>query len=448
MRPLLRPIVTLGLVFAFAPSSYCQPPSAPPAPVTLGPLLDAALANNRTMKIAEADAAIAADQARAARTHQWPNFDVQMFSGPVSAFDFTFRTGTFGAFPATGPVPPTETKVNSPLRVATFLQVQASQPLTQLWRVRLTVRQRELERDIMEERRRARAQTIASDVRRLFYAVLEAQSAVAAAEANVTLHRELLRLAQEKLAAQTAFHADVLVAQAELGRREHTRTSLRNSLATLRQQLGLLVGQDLDAAAPLTPVDDVPRTEIDLAGAQARARTQRPGLREAELRVQQAQHGVEAKRSERIPDISAVARFVGLDNLEVLPTSVTAIGLFATWQPFDWGRKRREISASTRVLAQSELTLEEARAQVRVEVDTHFRLLAEARDLVAVVELARQAANEQLTLVRVRFDAQSALRSDLLRAEAAAADAERDYRRALLQSWTAEADLQRTIGEM
>jgi outer membrane protein TolC len=300
----------------------------------------------------------------------------------------------------------------------------------------------------MEQRRRARAQAIASDVRRHYYAVLEAQSAVRAADAGINYYKELYRVAREQQDARTAFEADTLAVQAELARRQYVGTAARNQQATATQQLGILIGRDIDPALTFVPAEGLPRLEIDLASAQARAVKQRPEIREAELKVQQAQQGVEAKRAERIPEIGLTVRFLGLHNIEVLPSTVTAAGLQLSWNPFDWGRKRNEISASESVRSQAELAVLETQSQVRLDVDVRYRQLMEARELVTVADVGRKAADQRLRLARSRFEAQSALRSDVLQAEASMAEAERDYRRALLASLTAEADLQRAIGEM
>ena len=293
----------------------------------------------------------------------------------------------------------------------------------------------------------ARSQSRATSGGR-YYAVLEAQSAVIASDASVNYYKELYRVAREQQDAKTAFEADTLAVQAELARRQSVGTTLRHQLATLKQRLGITAGREIDAELPFAAVDGVPQLEVDIASAQARAATQRPEIREAQFKVQQAQQGVTAKRYERIPDVSLTTRFIGLNNIEVLPPTVAAVGLQMTWNLFDWGRKGSEIFASERVRTQAEISLVETQAQVRLDVDVRYRQLLEARELIGVAELARKAADQRLRLTRARFDAQSALRSDLLQAEASMADAERDYRRAVLASLTAEADLQRAIGEM
>jgi outer membrane protein len=437
------------LVLAWPGASHAQDAPQPPRrPVTLDELISIALANNRPLQIAERLAEKADQDVRAARTRQFPALGVQLFAGPASPFDYTFPAGAFGTIAPIGAIPPTEAKVHSPMQVSAVVQIEAAQPLTQLRRLRAGVRELEFERDVLGERRRARAQEVVSDVRRQYYAVLEARSAIAAADAGVTLYRELHRVSREQRDAETVFEADRLAGEAELARRSHAATVLRNSLITLIEQLGLLVGRELDPELVLSVADELPQPPPDLAAALSRALAQRPDVREAELRVQQAQLSVAAKRAERMPDVSVVVRVLGFRNVEVLPTTVAAAGVSANWQPFDWGRKRRDIAASTLRREATERALDDVKAHARADVGLRSRQLGEALELVTVTGLARRAARARLDLTRSRFEAGAALRADMLQAEATLAESERDYRRALAASWSAHADLQRAIGEM
>jgi len=449
MSSIVRRILVIGVLLACPVAARAQQAAASPqARLTLNELVDMALANNRLLKIADLDTAKAKNEANAARTRQWPNLGVQLFEGHLNTLDFTFAAGSLGTFPDAGPIPRTETKVSAESDLASVLSVQASQPLTQLRKVRAGVRQLDFEREVMEERRRGRAQTVVSEVRRLYYAILETDNALTSSEAAVTAYRELQRLTTERVNAQSAFPADLASVQAELAQREHSSLTLRNSLATLKQQLGLLVGRDLEPSVLLSAIEAAPALTIDLAAAQTRALGQRPDVREAELKVKQAEDRVREKRAERLPEVSAVVRFIGLKNITVLPTTITAFGIYATWEPFDWGRKRQDIAASGNLVAQASLALREAQSQARVDVDARYRQLEEARALVPVAELARSAAEQQLRLTRTRFEAQTAFQSDVLQAEAALAEAERAYRKALLATMTAEAELRRALGEM
>jgi outer membrane protein TolC len=440
--------MVLILVWAGPTDAQQIAPPSSQAGFTLPELLQLALANNRTLKVAGLQVGKAQNDVDAARTRAWPALDTQIFEGRLSTLDFTFAAGSLGMLPAAGPLPPASTTVTNPAARITFVSLQAAQPLTQLRRITLGVRELALERDIMEERRRARAQTIAMEVRRLYYAILDSESAIAASGVGIRFYQELQRQTAEQVAAQSAFPADLATVDAALAQREHENLVLRNSLATQRQQLGLLIGRDVEVATAIAPLAAPSEAPVDLADAATNALRERPDVREAELKVRQAEAMVRERRAHRLPDVSAVVRFIGVHNLDLLPATITAVGVFGTWEPFDWGRKRQEIAASVNVFNQSTLALQEAQAQARVELERLYRRLVDARALVPVADQARSAADQRLRLARTRRDAQAALASEVLQAETAFAEAERDYQRAVTAWRTAEAEFQRAQGKM
>jgi outer membrane protein TolC len=405
------------------------------------------VAANRPLKIATLQAAKSQHDLDSAKTRQYVNFELQLFEGHLNAFAFTFQPGAFGSFPGTGPVPATETKVTNPAAFSTYFSFQASQPLVQLYRVKQGVHQLEAEHIVMEERRRGLEQTIVNNVRHLYYAILETQSAIAASAAGVAFARERQRLATEQVAAQTMYEADLAAAKADTANREQAGLTLRNELATLKQQMGVLVGRDLDPGVTFAPIAELPEGPIDLAAATSGALTDRPDVREAKLKLTQAQEAVSSKKAERWPDVSLIGRFIGMDNVGILPTSITAVGVFATWDVFDWGRKRADIAGDALVANEASLALEEGQGHAGLDVVTQYRHRGEARALVPVAELARAAASERLRLARARLTANAALQSEVLEAEAALADAERDYQRARAAWLNADADFQRALGK-
>jgi outer membrane protein TolC len=211
--------------------------------------------------------------------------------------------------------------------------------------------------------------------------------------------------------------------------------------------MGVLIGGDLGPDTAFAPVDTIPDMSIDLEAAKTAALADRPDVREARLKVTQAQDAVSSKKAEWLPDVSLVARFIGMQNVGILPTNITAVGVFGTWEPFDWGRRKSDIAASAQLQNEAALALEEAQAQARLDVDMRYRQLVEARALVPVADLARTAAAERLRLARARFESKAAMQSDVLEAEAAMAAAERDFQRARSAWLAADADFQRALGK-
>jgi len=442
-----RRTLVVGLLFLGPSTAAAQPPAAPGRTVTLDELTMEALANNRPLKIAALQADKASRDVASAKTRQFASLELQLFEGHLNSFAFTFQPGAFGTYDATGPVPPAVTKVRNPANFSSYFSFQASQPIVQQRRIHLGIDQLKAEATVMAERRRAAEQSVVNSVRNLYYAILAAESAVKASDAGVAFARERQRIATQQVDAQTMFMADLAAAKADTAGREQAGLTIKNQLATLKQQMGILIGADLDPNVSFAPVAGLPEAAIDLAAVTTTALSERPDIREAKLKVTQAEDAVKSKKAEFLPDLSVIARVIGMDNVGILPTQITAIGVFGTWEPFDWGRKRAEIKANDDLARSASLALEETQAQAKLEIDTKYRALEEARALVPAAQLARDASAEKLRLARTRLDANAALQSDVLEAEAALAAAERDLQRARSAWLSADADFQRALGK-
>jgi outer membrane protein TolC len=122
-------------------------------------------------------------------------------------------------------------------------------------------------------------------------------------------------------------------------------------------------------------------------------------------------------------------------------------GLQLKWEPFDWGRRRKELASKTLAVEQASYAARDERNRVMVEVDSAFRKVQEARALVVARRLAHESAQEQLRVALVRQKEQAVLLKDVLQAQATAAEARADYDEAELSLWQARADLDKATGE-
>src|SRR6185295_9985684 len=110
-------------------------------------------------------------------------------------------------------------------------------------------------------------------------------------------------------------------------------------------------------------------------------------------------------------------RYVGFNNYQVIPANVTTAGLYLTWEPFDWGRRRNNVAEKARTLAQARNGAQETREQIAVEVGTKYRKWQEAALLLKAASAGHDAALEQFRVTTNRFKEQSALMRDLLQAQ-------------------------------
>ena len=120
-------------------------------------------------------------------------------------------------------------------------------------------------------------------------------------------------------------------------------------------------------------------------------------MRQASLRIQQADLDVRVKKSEYIPDVSLAVTYGSAFNFQnALPQNVATAGVFLEWEVFDWGRKKQEMNAKRRTASQARVAEEALQRRIRVEVAQAVRQCVEAAQRVKVSTLAQQAAREGL----------------------------------------------------
>ncbi|HKQ61241.1 MAG TPA: TolC family protein [Candidatus Polarisedimenticolaceae bacterium] len=402
---------------------------------------------NRPLQIAQLEVSKAAERLAAGRTRRYPVLKSEVQGTQLlNSVEFSFESGLFGDFPGTGPIPAEDTQVTSSRDLQWFVTASVAQPLSQQYQIGLAVKSAELEVDVQQERLRLERQTLARSVREAYHAVLQAQSARAAADQAVSFLEELERVVAGHVEREAALPVDLLDVRARLADgRYHARVSA-HAEESAKEQLNFLLGRDVAAPFRVEPLPTPGPLETDLDAAWARAREQRPDLREARLLSRQAELERRRARAEYLPDVSLVASNYSF-NIEFLPRNVQTIGLALSWEPFDWGRRRHEIAERALTLRQSEHSAADAEAAARVEVGALYRVLDESRALVDVYEARREAAAERARVLAERHRQEAALLKDVLQAQSDLAQAEDLWRQAVLACWTARARFIKGLGE-
>ena len=353
--------VVLAIVTGSARSALSQQQNAAVAEtLTLEQAIGVALQNNRSAKNAQLEAEKAGDKLAATRTRRLPSFKVTgLFSQPLTTFDTTFEKGTFGTFAGIGPVPAENTLISSSRKPTGLFIAQVQQPLSQLHRLNLQVRQMEAGREISQAQLRAKQQTIVNDVKRAYYAILQTQSSSRAAAEATKLYRELERVTGEYVLQQVALKTDQMNVQTKLANAEYEELTINNLLTSQKEQLNNLLGRDVRTdftVGEATDTAQVMMRETDLAQARDRALQQRPEIREARLRVEQAKLDRRIKKSEFIPDVSLTMNYVSTFSYSnFLPRSVSGVGIQVEWEALIGGarsaksvrRKRASVKPTT-----------------------------------------------------------------------------------------------------
>ena len=436
-----------SLLLLLAPGNDSRAQTASPPVLTIDDAVATAMKGNRRVQSSVLDVSRAGEGTADVKTGRLPHFQAYVLGGEaLNSINFTIPQGTLGTYPGIGPIPGQNAKIRTPQTFTGLVLGQATQPVSQLWKIHLAILESRIGEELAQESLRRQKQETAHSVRDLYYQIAQTQTQVASAEANVKYLVDLQAETNRNLAEQAVLKGDSLTVKAKLSQQRYQLLTLRDSLETQKESLNQLLGRDLNAEFSVE-VQPLPAdAEIDIATARQEALSQRAEVREARLQTKKAEVEVRRQRAEYIPDFSANFTYLSLPNVSFLPQNVLQAGFLFQWQPFDWGQKRHKIESLKDSVKQTVLTEQDAEQQVMVDVKAKFRKLAEARALLDTSTLTQEAEREKMRVVTNRYGQKAALLSDILQQEAAIAQADADYQKALAAFWTAKAGFDYALG--
>jgi len=418
------------------------------AVLTLDEALQLARSHNRDLKQFGLDVGKQREALGEAKTHLYPRFDTSVLAAELLApLDFSIRKGQFGTFPGTGPIPGSNTNLHTPARPIAIASVTATQPLTQLIRIHLSIADQRLKVDAAQLSFDQREQKLADDVRQSYYHVLQSQIQYESQQSVVKYLEELLQLTDRRFDQQGVLKADSLSVKAELAKATYQLTTIEDMLADSKEALNHLLGRSVQTEFSVEPVPATFPEQEDLSAARATALEHRPEVKLAANGVRQAELSTKSEKTHYIPDIAIQAGYFSTANINFLPQNIGSVGALLTWQPWDWGEKRHKVRQAALAEEQAALSVEETREQILLEVNSNFRRLREARARLAVTAALRDAETEKMRNQKEAYSQQTILLSDLLKQQSSLADAESQFHQAVLAYWSARADFQKSLGE-
>ena len=432
---LLTPLTTWGQ----------QDPSASGETLTLDQAIALALTGNHLVKIVELEVGKGADNIAATRTLRLPSMNLySLTSKQLVQHELNLNSVTTDLLPGLDPFAP----ISVPRRLTTVFTSLILQPLSQQYRIGLHIEQSKLARDVAGEKLRLVKQSEVDKVKRTYYGILQTQSGLDSVVEAIRLYRELDRVTGDYVVQQVALKSDRLDVQTRLAKAEYEALNLTNQLATEKEQLNNLLGRDVRTDFRVSAVPAVTDFGLDLILARKRALDQRPELREARLRVREAEIDRRIKKSEYIPDVDLGFRYVTLRNFNSgVPQNFASVGVLVRWEVFDWGRKKDQLAEKDKVIEQAKKGLEEAENLILIDVGDKFRKLQQTRLALVVAQLSQETTRETLRVTTNKYKLTAAMLSDVLQSQASLAESNHQFQQALLGYWTAKAEFEKSMGE-
>jgi outer membrane protein len=435
-------------MFLVGVAILCAPSALHGQTITLTEAVRAAASHDRSIRVAELERDKALREIDVARTRRWPIFSITALgSQPLTQLGITLERGSLGVYPQDGPIPGQTTTLKSPLRFGFVGYASVAQPLTQQHKVGLGIALAEIGVEVAAEQVRATKQGVVNEVRHLYYGIAQAESGRRTLQATVDFLRQLDHETRQQVVQQVALRTDLLTVSAQLVQAEYELLKMDDPIQSQKEQLNRLMGRSIDTPLEIEVSSIVRNEPASLTDAYAEALASRPEIRLAKVQQRRRQLERRLASAERIPDVSLT--WIGLRTVNfssTLPQSVSSVGLQATWDVFDWGRKRQDVHMKEDAEAQAALELQDTEARVMADVAHQYRRIVEARKAVELAQAFQSANTEGLRVVRNRYLQREAVLSEVAKLHSSLADANHRYTQALMDLATAQADFEKAMG--
>ncbi|HXG34583.1 MAG TPA: TolC family protein [Bryobacteraceae bacterium] len=304
-------------------------------------------------------------------------------------------------------------------------QLTAEQMLWDGGLTRTATRSAELGRGVTsEERRRTEMQLIAGVVRAYFGVVVSQEGLRVAREAVGSAEADLKR-AEALRAAGMATDADVLAIRVHLAAMREQEIRRNYELAVARAALNEALGLPLDAAHELsTPLVPAGLKESPLAEHETSAEENRPESRQSRLAAELAEVQTEAARAALRPQVLFRVSFEADRQRFITRGGANWFaGAFVRWNLFNGFADRARIREASEAVARARAQQRQTSAALRLEVRKAYSDFKAAEERVEVASASVAMAEENLRIIRNRYEAGLTTVTELLRSETAVLEA-------------------------
>lgn len=376
----------------------------PVLPLSLKRAVEIALApdGNTRVQLAAESIGIAQSRSSQARAAFLPNLDgtasYQSFTRNLAAFGLSIPAihlpgFTFGIPTFVGPVSVYDMRLNASVSVFDFSSIRRYQA------ARTLVAAAKADTQGTKDQ-------VADQVARAYMTGLRAESVLEAAQANLRLSEELVRLAAHQKTAGTGTGIEVTRAQVQLANDRQSLEIAQNDIDRARLNLLRLLGLKLDGAVALT--DKMTYSPVDAISpeqAWKTARENRSDLRAQEIRESGARLSYSATRAERLPSLGAAADYgdIGSRTDQLLPTRTIAVSLRVPI--YDGGRREARRAESAAELRQEQIRTRDIRQQAELEIRQALDAIRSAQAQVNAAEEGLHLAEQELAQARRRYEA-------------------------------------------
>jgi outer membrane protein TolC len=288
----------------------------------------------------------------------------------------------------------------------TAVYVNLTQPVTPVFKIKQAVNIARADEVIASAKAAQAIAQVETKVERIYFALLIAQRKQTLAEINT----------------QMAGRPSLMEAGKDL-------VTARSEVAELTRSLNALLGFEPDTELELTAPEPVIET-ISEREATQQALANNPEIVEAEQTVVKARAATKLSKLDYVPEVAVVGGYFNQNAIPPLPQDFSYIGVIASLNLFDFGKREKIASERKTQLAMAEAGVDLVKAKVAASAQKAFLDLQRTRK---IRDLTRQLAmTYQATTVSYQ-DVGLTAKADRAKAEEDMFQAELEYREAYAQ---------------
>ena len=303
-----------------------------------------------------------------------------------------------------------------------------------------------------ESRDRARQDTVIQ-VKEAYFNILKAGKLKAVAIQSVEQVKSHVDVARAFYEEQMIPQNDLLEAEVRYAQVKQDLIRAENNVEIAQAQFNTVLRRNVNEPAVLEDILAYQSEQFSLEECQKEALQKRPEMKEATLRLTQAQKGVNLAKSKYFPTVSVVANYQKMGDSESLNGSpyeddeMWTVSAVCRWDIWEWGKKSYQVSASKSLAAQAEEQQKQAGDIIALEVKEAFLNVRESEKNIFVAQTAIKQAEENFRLNKELYNEQMATSTDVLDAQTLLTQAQNNYYNALNDYHISKAKLERAIGK-
>ena len=286
-----------------------------------------------------------------------------------------------------------------------------------------------------EQLRKTRMQVIA-DVDNAYYTLIAVRSKVQMLEAYARQMQELYDQVKLATSVQMATENDLLRIATKQNEVSYQLQKARNGEQLCGWALANVIGSDLEET--IIPTDTIFNSSSSIQNSQISGLSEdfssRPDLLLLQQQVMANEVMVKKARSNYLPTVALMGRYSYYDNLKLkgglnlpdikLPgishtmSGGSPMALLSVSMPiFHWGAELKKVKKAKLDLSDAVLQLQQNERGMRVEVHKAVQNVIDSQRMVETATVGRQQADENLRVMRQKYDNQLCTMTDLLDAQ-------------------------------